>query len=124
MAEATITSTPDPSMPTGLGGDGMYRVIGTLAVNAGDYEAGGILLNFFQSAIKAQRTPMRVAISGTGGYIYSYVKGSDASSGLVKIFVQDAVAKNPLAELDDDVAVPAGVLADVVTFEAYWRGML
>lgn len=124
MAEATLTPTPDPSLPTGIGNGDFYKSIGSLAVVAGDYEAGGILLNFLQSGIKAQRTPLRVTIVGTSGYIYSYVKGTDASNGLVKIFVQDAVAKNPLAELDDDVAVPAGVIADTITYEAYWRGML
>jgi hypothetical protein len=124
MAESTITPTPDPSLPTGTAGDGLYKSLGSLIVNAGDYEAGGILLNFLQSGIKAQRVPLRVTIRGTSGYEYSYVKGTDASNGLVKIFVQDATAGNPLAELADDAVVPAGVLADTITYEAYWRGML
>jgi len=125
MANANAVPSPDPLMPTGQAGDGLYKVIGAIAVDANPavYVTGGITLNFLQSAIKAQRTPLRVAVSGTGGFVYSYVKGSDASNGKLKIFVQDAVAANPLAEIAA-AGIPAGVSGDTITFEAYFRGQL
>lgn len=117
-------ATAVPTVTSSLGGSGKYRVTGTILVGPSPltYATGGIVLNFLQSAIKATRVPLRVTIQGTSGYIYSYIKGTDASNGLLMIFVQDAVATNPLAELAPG-ATPIGVAHDVITFDAEWLGM-
>lgn len=105
-----------------------YRVLGTIAVTASTatYTAGGIVLNFFQDAIKATRIPISVMISGIAGYLYEYVNGTDASNGLLMIRAQKASASDhdALTELADATAMPAGVSGDTITFEAIWRGML
>lgn len=103
-----------------------YFVGGNLVVTASPatYTAGGIALNLNQSDVKASRTPSDVQIQGTGGFIYSYVKGSDNSNGKLKIFVQDGVSQNPLAELTDASAIPAGVSGDTISFQGRWKGML
>jgi len=118
-------STAVPTVTSSLGGSGRYRVTGTLAIGASPltYATGGIVLNFLQSAIKASRTPLNVVVRGISGFIYAYVKGTDASNGLLKIFVQDAVAANPLAEMANALAIPAGASGDTITFEAEWLGM-
>lgn len=105
--------------------DRVYKVLGIVTIGASPltYTAGGIPFNLNQSDVKAQRTPEDVKIYGQSGYIYSYVKGTDNSNGLLKVFVQDAVATNPLAEMADALAIPAGLSGDVIRFEGTWRGM-
>jgi hypothetical protein len=60
---------------------------------------------------------------GISGYVYAYVKGTDNSNGLIKIFVQDGTATNPLAELGNGTAIPAGVSGDTISFQGRWKGM-
>lgn len=105
--------------------DRVYDVIATLAISASPatYTTGGIALNLNQASIKASRTPDVVQVSGQSGYIYNYVKGADNSNGLLKIFVQDATATNPLAELGNGTAIPAGVSGDVITATITYKGM-
>lgn len=123
MADSVATPTPSTSLPTGKAGGEFYRSIGTITISAGDYATGGIALNLLQSGIKAQRVPLVMEVSGIAGFTYAYVNGTDASNGLLKIFVQDAVAQDPLVELTDESAMPAGVLADTISYDAKWLGM-
>lgn len=106
--------------------DGKYNVGGTIAITASPatYTAGGIPFSMMQADVKAQRTPSDVIINGKSGFIYDYVKGTDNSNGKLKIFVQDAVAANPLAEMADALAIPTAVTADVISFQGRWKGML
>jgi hypothetical protein len=122
-AKATI-SIPD-QRSTWVAGN-KYFVRGTITIDANPatYTAGGILMSLLASLVKASRTPVAVSVSGLTGYIFKYVKGTDASNGLLKIFVQDAVATNPLLEMADALPIPAAVSGDTIGFEATFNGML
>lgn len=123
MAAATVTTTVNDQWA-----DSAYHVLATLAVSASPatYTAGGIAMNLNQALIKAQRTPLQVRVSGAAGYVYSFVAGSDNSNGLLKIFAQTASASedDPLGELTDASAIPAGVSGDTIKAEITYRGML
>lgn len=123
MAAAIATLTVGNSWD-----DIKYFVGGTIAITASPatYTAGGIAINLNQSDVKASRTPSDIQIQGISGYIYSYVKGSDNSNGLLKIFAQtNAAAEDaPLGELTDASAIPAGVSGDTISFFGRWKGML
>lgn len=121
MAASVVTTTVTNSFV-----DRVYNVYATLAIGASPatYTTGGIVMNLNQSAIKASRTPQIVQITGQSGYIYSYVSGTDNSNGLLKIFAQDGVSQDPLAELTSNGAIPAGVSGDVITAEIIYKGML
>lgn len=103
-----------------------YNVGGTVVIapSPATYTTGGIAFNLNQSDVKAQRTPSDVEIHGIAGYEYRYVKGTDNSNGKLMIFVQDAVATNPLAEMANALAIPAGVSSDTISFSGRWKGML
>jgi len=103
--------------------DGVYNIGMTITINPGTYATGGILCNLNEAAVKASRTPSTMAVYGQSGYIYAYVKGTDNSNGLLKIFVQDGVATDALQELGNGTAIPAGVLADVIHLEGRYKGM-
>jgi hypothetical protein len=98
---------------------------GTVAIGASPltYKAGGIVMNLNQTNIKASRTPEKMNVYGQSGYIYAYVKGSDNSNGLLKIFVQGAAETDPLEEMADALAIPAGVSGDVIEWDGRWKGM-
>lgn len=123
MADAVAT----PTVTQQWAGVPGYRVIGTIAIDASPaaYVTGGIALSFLQAAIKAQRVPKYVSVKGIGGYIYSYVNGTTAGDGLLRIFAQTsgASAGDPLGQLAAS-AIPAGVSGDTITFEAVWDGQL
>ena len=103
-----------------------YFVVGTVAVSAGPatYTGGGIAMNLMVPLVKATRTPIMMIFMGQSGLEYRYVPGPDASSGLLKIMVQDATATNPLAELANGSAIPAAVSGDTITFQAIFNGQL
>ena len=105
----------------------MYHVLGTLAVGASPltYTTGGIAINLLGGNVKASRTPKKVEVIGQAGYIYRYIKGTDASNGLLMIFAQtNAAAEDaPLGELTNAAAIPAAVSGDTVQFEAMFLGM-
>jgi hypothetical protein len=123
MADAVATPTPTFQR---AGGDG-YRVTGTIAISASPavYVANGIVLSFLQAAIKAQRVPRSVVITGISGYVYSYVAGTTAGDGLLRIFAQTSAASedDPLGQLAAS-AIPAAVSSDTITFNALWDGQL
>ncbi len=119
MATATAVPTVTFSQQ-----DGMYTVIGTIAVSASPdaYATGGLTVNFNSSALcKASRTPVWVDINGEGGYIYQYDYGTDATNGKLKIFQQSA-ATSALTEIPAS-AIPAGVSGDTIHFKAQFQGM-
>lgn len=122
MALATAVVSVTDNRKTWVEGP-MYNVIGTIAIGASPltYAAGGIVMSLLGGLIKASRTPVRVLVTGIAGYTYVYVPGTDASNGLLKVLVQDAVATNPLAEIAT-AAVPAGVSGDTITFHAKFLG--
>lgn len=121
MAESVVTTTVNKSW-----GDSAYHVLASLAINGtpGTYATGGIAMNLNQSNIKASRTPLNVSVRGNAGYIYSYVKGTDNSNGLLMIFAQTASASedDPLGQLAA-ATMPAAVAADIITAEITYRGM-
>lgn len=120
MAASVVTTTVTNSFL-----DRVYNVIATLVITASPatYTAGGIAMNLNQSDIKASRKPQSVQITGNHGFTYVYVPGSDNSAGLMRIYVQDGVSQNPLAELTDASAIPAGITADLITAEITYKGM-
>jgi hypothetical protein len=107
--------------------DQVYNVTGTVAISASPatYTTGGIALNMNQASVKASRPPESITLfsEGSSGYIYEYVKGTDNSNGLLKIFVQDAISGNPLAEMANSTVIPAGVSGDTIRANILWRGM-
>jgi len=121
MAASFVTTTVTQQVV-----DGVYRVYATLAIapSALTYITGGIPMNLNQSNIKASRTPLQVNVFGSSGYIYVYVPGSDNSNGLLKIFVQGAAETDPLEEMANALAIPAGVSSDVINAVITYKGML
>ena len=121
MAAAVAT----PVVGTGGWADQRYHHTGQVTISASPatYTTGGIVFNLNIPLIKASRTPSQVWLYGLAGYIYVYVKGTDNSNGLLKIFVQDGVSANPLAEMANALAIPAGVSGDTIEFSALWKGM-
>lgn len=113
-----------PTVTGSVAGPG-YQISGSLAIDVSPatYTTGGIALNFLQALVKASRTPSRVFIEGIAGYTYAYVKGTDASNGKLMIFVQDAVATNPLLEMANALAIAAGLSGDTINFVATFAGM-
>jgi hypothetical protein len=121
MPESVVTVTVTEQIAGSRG----YEVFGTLAIAAGDYTNNGILLNFVQAKLKASRAPLFVEIYGIGGFIYSFVPGSTAANGLLRIFAQTngAAEDAPLGQLAA-AATPAAVVADTISFRAYFKGQL
>ena len=107
--------------------DKMFVVWGTVAISAdpATYTTDGIVMSFAHPLIKASRTPVIVNVRGIAGYIYSYIKGTDAFNGLLRVFAQtNAAAEDaPLGQLTGAAAIPAGVSGDTITFEATFLGM-
>lgn len=94
-----------------------YRVIGTITISAaGTYTAGGMVLNLFNSEVKATQAPLFVKIEGESGYIYDYVPGADASLGKMKCYSAYATEVADAGSL-------TGQIADTITFEAIFLGM-
>lgn len=123
MAAAVVTTNvPSLSSMTDFGYQ--FRGTATISASPATYSAGGIAMNLNQAAIKAQRTPLYVYINaGTNGYIYEFIRGTDNSNGKLKIYVQDAVAQNPLIELTDATTIPAAISGDTLHIWATYRGM-
>lgn len=123
MANAVALVSLTDERNTWVAGD-KYFVVGTVTISASPatYVGGGLVMNFLTALIKASRVPIAVFVYGISGYIYSYVAGTDASNGLLKVFVQDAVATNPLLEMANALAIPAGLSGDTITFMAIFTG--
>lgn len=123
MAAAIVTVTVGT---TGWADSKYHHMLGlTISASPATYTAGGIACNLNSALIKASRTPSIVFVYGISGYIYAYIKGTDNSNGLLKIFAQTASAAEdaPLGELTDASAIPAGVSGDTILAYAIWKGM-
>lgn len=123
MAAATATLTVARQWT-----DSNYNVGGTVAISASPatYTTGGIVFNLNQADVKASRTPSDIEIHAISGYVYRYVKGTDNSNGLLRIYVPKvtgAAADDPMIELTSALAIPAGVSGDTISFQARWKGM-
>jgi len=109
--------------------DQAYHVLGTVAitVSPATYTTGGIVFNLNQASVKASRTLENATILGQAGYTYRYIKGTDNSNGLLMIFVPKVTgeaADDPMVELSNALAIPAGLSGDTITFAGIWKGML
>lgn len=123
MAAAIVTVSV-PSLNSGMVLGNKYQVQGTMAitVSPATYTTGGIACSLTHPLIKAGRTPISVIIVPQSGYDYVYVPGVDASTGKLKILVQDATNTNPLAEFTSNGAIPAAVSGDTINFTATFIG--
>lgn len=102
------------------------RGVITFSPSPATYTTGGIVCNLnVNPLVKAARAPLFVSVSGRSGYIYAYVPGSNAQTGLLRIFAQTsgAAAGDPLGQLTDGSAIPAAVTADSIHWHGIWRGM-
>lgn len=117
MATSTVTVTLN-SYPTGVANVvGGILISGTLAFGAGDYVTNGLPVTLQESVAGARQnvTPPFAAIeSPSSGYVYRW----DPGHGTVRIFIGGAAVSDPLAELANGTALPAGVTGDTVYFTA------
>jgi hypothetical protein len=128
-AVATVSLTDERN--TWVAGN-KYFVVGTLSISpsTATYTTGGIACSLLTPLIKATRTPLSVRVWGRGLgttgtlFIYQYIPGVDASSGLLKIFSGGAGGAAGLSEFTSVAAIPADVSGDTITFEAIFNGML
>lgn len=114
MATSTTTVTVTDTWYDGQ----RQHIIGTLIVNAGDYAAGGLVVDFSKFKIKSTKVPLVSAVQmwGIGGFIYAYVAGATLALGKMMVFAETTVATNqPLLEYTN-TAASAGLLADVIRF--------
>jgi hypothetical protein len=131
MAAAIATVTLTDERNSWVAGN-KYYAIGTLAISASPatYTTGGIACSLFLPLIKATFTPLLVRVVGQGAgatgtlFIYVYIPGVDASSGLLKIFSGGAGSAAGLSEFTSGGTIPADVSGDTITFEAIFNGML
>ncbi len=120
MAASTVVVTVTQTEVTGK----MFKVYGTLAIGASPltYTLGGIAMALNDPLIKASRAPQSVDVKGQAGYIYRYVKGTDNTNGLLRIYEQSGVDDTPLDEFDDTVAIAAAISGDTINFVAEFLG--
>ncbi len=102
------------------------HVIGTLVVNAGDYAAGGLVVDFTTlTAVKSSLVPSSAAVQiwGVAGFVYAYAPGTTIANGKMQVFAETTVATNqPLLEYTA-TASSAGLLADVIRFHAIFKAL-
>ncbi len=100
------------------------HVIGTIAVNAGDYAPGGLVVDFTAlPQVHSSLVPANSAVRiwGVGGFVYAYENGTTIANGKMQVFAETTVGTNqPLLEYTT-TAASAGLLADVIRFEAIFK---
>lgn len=112
-----------------------FRVIGTI-VPSGSYATGGDVLDFTATAYPIGQGPMpstkppiaveiysqkTVASPQTNEFAYAFAPGTTQANGKMQVFT-GAAAQTALTELNAG-AYPAGVLADVIIFEAVFEAV-
>ena len=101
-------------------------VEGTITVNAGDYAAGGLIVDFTTlPQVKSSLVPNNasVIIWGVGGFMYAYENGTTIANGKMMVFAETTVGTNqPLLEYTN-TAASAGLLADVIRFRAKFKAL-
>ncbi len=113
MANSVITPTITSHSAVGK----WDMILGTLAVAAGDYPAGGLTIDFSScTEIKSNSIPIVFFLAGAAGYIYAYVKGATKNAGLLKILQVPASGGGALEE--PSTTTPSGVVADTISFMA------
>lgn len=125
-AIATVSLTDERN--TWTAGD-KYFVEGVISISASPstYTTGGITCNLLSPLIKATRIPLNVTLQGRGAGVggtlfeYRYIPGTDASTGLLKIFTSGAGGTAGLAELTA-ISIPADVSGDTIKFLAIFNG--
>jgi hypothetical protein len=126
MAEAVVTVTVRQVILAGA----LQHVFGSLAVSAAadTYDEGGLDVNLNNPLIKSSRAPIKFTAQGRGTaqvlFEYRYVPGTNNTNGLLRVFGSGANADDPLSELADNAAIPAGVSGDTIEFEAVFLGQL
>jgi len=120
MAAATAKVTVTQTDVAGK----LMRIFGTLAISASPatYTPGGIALDFNDPLIKSASVPIFVQIQGQAGYIYSYIPGTDNTTGLLKIATMTSTpsAREPLFEYPNATAIDAALSGDVISFLAFF----
>lgn len=121
MATSTTTLAVTDSWYDGQ----RQHVLGTITVNAGDYAAGGLVVNFQTPTVKSTLVPDNAAVTfwGVGGFVYAYAKGTTIANGKIQVFCLTTVGTNvPLLEYTN-TAASAGLLADVIRVHAIFRAL-
>lgn len=125
MSASAVTGTVtfiNPTVKT-------LEMYGTLAIGAGDYAAGGLVVNILNFTYGKGQGPLPclppieveiysqpvVASHAAAKFLYSWLTGSSLANGQVQIFT-GAAAQSGLAELADG-ATPAGVTGDTLLFK-------
>lgn len=88
----------------------------TFTTNPDTYATGGMTLNLGSITSLLGNNPI-VFITGTSGYQYQYVAGSNRTNGKVKILISDDT--NVMAEIGAG-NLPAGAQADSISFVAFY----
>ncbi len=102
------------------------HVIGTLVVNAGDYAAGGLVVDFTAlPEVHSSLVPANSAVQmwGVMGFVYAYENGTTLANGKMQVFAETTVATNkPLLEYTA-VAASDDLKADVIRFHACFKAL-
>ena len=122
MANAVATVSLPDNRYTWSDGRKLF-VVGNVAISASPatYVTGGIPMSFNVPLVKATRAPIFVQVSDISGYDYSYIPGTTAANGLLRIYQQSA-ATGALTEIPA-AAIPAGVSSDQIQVMAIFFGM-
>lgn len=121
MATSTTTLTLEDKHHDGQ--RGIAR--GTLVVNAGDYAAGGLIVDFTALGLPTSLVPDNSAVQiwGVGGFVYAYENGTTLANGKVLVFAETTVGTNqPLLEYTV-TAASAGLLADVIRWRFEFKAL-
>lgn len=127
MAASAVTGTVTDVDFTG----NAVIITGFLAVAAGDYAAGGLVVDITAFSYGAGKSvpPMGlplfvhlesqplVASATAAMFVYGWLRGTTLKNGQMQIFT-GAAAQSGLAELSNG-ASPAGVVADHIRFQIY-----
>jgi hypothetical protein len=85
---------------------------------SGSYSTGGDTMALGSTAIKSSSIPSYVDMGGSGGYLYSYVKGTTINNGKMKIVVSSTGLELAAG------AYPAGVTSDSIGFHAFFPKLI
>jgi hypothetical protein len=87
---------------------------------AGSYTTGGMTLDLTAIGVPSASVPKLCYITGQGGAVYSYVPGTTAANGLLKVFVEGTVATNALLIEHSATTLVAGVSGDAIAGQVYY----
>jgi hypothetical protein len=112
MANSVVTPTITAHYSVGK----WDLVIGTLAIAAGDYPSGGLIVSFARNPeIKSNMVPVTGYVGGKAGYEYRYIAGATKDVGKLMIF-QCAGSGAPMAEVT--TTTPTAATTDTIYFFA------